>query len=226
MISTDRMALLRVLLWAGLGTAIVTAALIIWVDVPLALYMNAHRQTPWVNFFAAITDLASGVIWYPVSLAGIGYAYVRYKKRTPDPAAWRKVSRAWTFMLVTMLTSGAFINGVKLLVGRERPRLLFRDGTTGFHPFFGLDLDDSGFPSGHTQAIWAAMLCLSFIYPPLRPAFLIVAVLISASRVIVGAHYAGDVAGGMYVAVFAALIWRQWFERGGVSVTLCQPKAA
>ena len=221
---TDLSTLRRRLLIAGVLTAIVVAALMTWVDVPLALYFNGYRQTWWAELFNTITNFANGAIWYTVGVLGIGAAYLRHKKKTPDQAAFTKELRAWLFMIVSMATSGTFVNAVKLAVGRERPRLLFRDGTTGFHPF-GLDLTDCGFPSGHTQSIWSAMLALSFIYPPLRLLFFTVAVFISASRIIIGAHYAGDVAAGAYVAVFAVLLWRYWFERTGVTVGL-QRKAA
>ena len=218
-------ALRRQLLWAGAGTALVTAALIIWVDIPMALFFEGHRETWWVGFFERITDFASGWIWYPVAVLGLGAAYVRHKRRLPDPTAFLRETRAWLFMIVTMASSGIVINALKLAVGRERPRLLFRDGTSGFHPF-DLNLSDCGFPSGHTQSIWTAMLALGFICPPLRPVFFVVAILISASRIIIGAHYAGDVTAGIYIAVVAALLWRQWFERQGMSVTLTRGKTA
>jgi membrane-associated phospholipid phosphatase len=205
----------------GLGTAMVTAASIDCLDIPLALFFNQYIETWWSLAFRHITDVASGYIWYPVAVAGLIAAFVRHKRLSQNLAAWSRESRAWIFMIVTMATSGTFINLVKILVQRERPRLLFRDGTFGFHPFsFDLDLKDCSFPSGHTQSIWSAMLCLGFIAPPLRPLLFTVAVLVSASRVVIGAHYAGDVFAGMYVAFFAALMWRQWFEKGGVSVTL------
>lgn len=216
---TDIATLGNRLLIAGVITAVVVAALMTWVDVPLALYFNGYRDTWWADFFDTITNFANGAIWYTVAVLGIGVAYIRHKRTAPNPDAFMKELRAWLFMIVSMATSGTFVNVVKLAVGRERPRLLFRDGTTGFHPF-GLDLTDCGFPSGHTQSIWSAMLALSFIYPPLRPLFFTVAVLISASRIVIGAHYAGDVAAGFYVAVFAVLMWRYWFERNGVAVTL------
>jgi membrane-associated phospholipid phosphatase len=212
-------ALRRQLLWAGVGTTLITAALIKWVDIPLALFFEGQRETWWVTFFETITDFASGWIWYSIALLGILAAYVRYKRRMPDQAAFMHETRAWMFMIVTMAASGIFINALKLAIGRERPRLLFRDGTSNFHPF-GLSLSDCGFPSGHTQSIWTAMLALGFICPPLRPVFFVVAVLISASRVIIGAHYAGDVVAGLYIAVIFALLWQQWFERHGISVTL------
>ena len=214
----------RRLLIAGVFTAVAVAVLMTWIDVPLALFFNGYRQTWWAEFFNIITNFANGGIWYSVAVLGIGAAYLRHRKKAPDQAAFAKELRAWLFMIVAMATSGTFVNAVKLAIGRERPRLLFRDGTTGFHPF-GLDLADCGFPSGHTQSIWSATLALSFIYPPLRPLFFTVAVFVSASRIIIGAHYAADVAAGLYVAVFAVVLWRYWFERGGVTVNLRQNAA-
>ena len=219
---TQRKPTLRTLLlvW-GLGAAMVTAASIICLDIPLALFFHGYRETWWSQTFAHITDFANGAIWYTVGVLGLLAAYVRHKRRSQNPTAFTRETRAWLFMIVTMATSGTFINAVKLLVGRERPRLLYRDGTHDFHVLtFDLDLSDCGFPSGHTQSIWTAMLCLGFIAPPLRPLLFVVAILISASRIVIGAHYAGDVFASIYIAFFAVLMWRQWFEKDGVSVTL------
>lgn len=205
----------------GVGAAMVTTASIYCLDVPLALFFQQYRDTWWWLFFYGITDFANGGIWYPLAVVGLIAAYVRHKRRLPNPAAFARETRAWLFMIVTMASSGTFINAVKLVIGRERPRFLFNEGTADFHPFtFELALKYSSFPSGHTQSIWTAMLCLAFIAPPLRPLLFAVALLVSASRVVIGAHYAGDVFASIYIAFFAALLWRQWFEKDGVSVTL------
>jgi membrane-associated phospholipid phosphatase len=208
----------RLMLW-GLATIPAVATLMIWVDVPLALYFNGYRDTWWAEFFNFITDFANGAIWYPVAVLGIGFAWLRHKKRLPNPARFTQELRAWLFMIAVMASSGTFVNAVKVAVGRERPRLLFRDGTTGFHPF-NLNLTDCGFPSGHTQSIWTAMLCLGFLFPRLRFVFFTVAVFISASRIIIGAHYAGDVTASLYIAFFATLVWKRWFEKDGMSVRI------
>jgi membrane-associated phospholipid phosphatase len=88
-----------------------------------------------------------------------------------------------------------------------------------FHPF-RLRIGDSGFPSGHAQSICSAMLSLAIIYPPLRPAFLAIAVLVSASRVVIGAHYLSDVMGGVWLAMIAVLYWRRRFESGGIPLRM------
>jgi membrane-associated phospholipid phosphatase len=209
-------------LWVWcLGTGALTAALMIWVDIPIALYFHGYRDTSWANFFAAITDFANGAIWYALALIGIGIAYLRRKilLTIPDLAGLAKDVRSWVFMIASMATSGILINIIKFSVGRERPRFLFRYDTADFHPF-ALRVADCSFPSGHTQSIWSAMLCLSFLFPRARPAFFLVAILVSASRFIIGAHYLADVVASVFIAAAIAVLWRQWFERDGVSVKL------
>ena len=210
----------------GLGTALIAAASIECLDIPLAVFFYDYRETWWSKTFAHITDFANGGLWYTVGALGLIAAFVRHKYRGQNPAAFTRETRAWLFMIVTMASSGTFINAVKLVIGRERPRLLFRDGTFGFHPFtFDLDLGDCSFPSGHTQSIWTAMLALSFIAPPLRPMLFAVAVLISASRVIIGAHYVSDVLGGVWLAVAAVIYWRHRFEANGEKLDLTLARA-
>jgi len=216
-------ALGRRLFWWGCATAAATAALILWVDIPLALFFNGYRTTAIVSFFAAITDLANGVIWYSIAVAGIGIAFFRHKTRfaAPNPEAWTRESRAWLFMMTSMATSGVLVILMKLSIGRLRPRFLYRDGEAGFHPFtFAYDSGDYSFPSGHTQSIWSAMVALALLFPWFRVPLLLFASAISASRFITGVHFFGDVVASIFIAVATTLLWRQWFERGGVSVAL------
>ncbi len=207
----------------AVATVIATAIAIIWLDHPLALYLRGFEQTQWFRFFVRITDLANGVIWYSFAAVMIAIALARSRltpATMPQPKFTQHV-RAWAFMVVAMATSGVLLNLIKVMVGRERPRVLFADGSATYAPFT-FDIDASSFPSGHTQSICAAMLALAFIFPPARYLCLIVAVAVSASRVIIGAHYLGDVIGGAFVGIAAVILWRVWFEKNGVSVTLTE----
>jgi membrane-associated phospholipid phosphatase len=210
-------------LW-GVATAVIAASLIQWIDVPIASFFHAHRESTWVAFFAAITDFANGVIWYSVALVGVGVAAFRHSARAkhPNPSRLRQEIRAWIFMIVSMLSSGILINVMKFAIGRPRPRFLFaEESTSGFSPF-ALKIADSSFPSGHTQSIWTAMLALSFLFPPLRPVFLAIATTIALSRIIVGAHFLADVVASIFIAFATVLLWRRWFTREGISVALIE----
>jgi undecaprenyl-diphosphatase len=187
-----------------------------WIDGPLATQFQTYHETLWWKFFAAITDFANGFIWYGLAVMGLTSAWVRHRMLEPPSSAavYDARRRAWMFMIVAMATSGIVENVIKFAVGRDRPRFFLRDGTMDFHPF-RLHIGDSSFPSGHTQSICSAMLALSIIYPPLRTLFLVVAVLIASSRVVIGAHYLSDVVGGIWLAVVAVLYWRRRFESAG-----------
>lgn len=202
------------------------AALMTWGDETVVRWFRARRDLPWVEFFAAITDFASGWLWYSVALTGLAGAYVRHRSQqlalnTPAFAA-RK--RAWIFMIAAMAASGIIGVALKFVIGRDRPRFIFADSGATFHPF-RMNTGDSSFPSGHAQSITSAMLALAIIYPPLRPVFLVCAALIVASRVVTGAHYASDILGGVWLAVAAVIYFRHRFEAGGRKLDLTLVRA-
>jgi membrane-associated phospholipid phosphatase len=60
---------------------------------------------------------------------------------------------------------------------------------------------------GLATALW-------LLWPRFLPVYVLAAVLVGASRVIIGAHYLGDVLGGAYVGLVVTLaLWRA-FARG------------
>jgi membrane-associated phospholipid phosphatase len=217
----------RALVLWGIATAVIAAALIQWIDIPVATFFYGQRETGWVAFFAAITDFANGAIWYSLCLIGVLIAAFRHSARAknPNPVRLRQEIRAWVFMAVSMLSSGTLINVLKFAIGRQRPRFLFgEDSSFGFYPFGGVKIADSSFPSGHTQSIWTAMLALSFLFPALRPVFLAIATTVALSRIVVGAHFLADVVTSVFIAFAAVLLWQRWFTRDGISVTLIEAR--
>jgi membrane-associated phospholipid phosphatase len=189
--------------------------------------MHGFAQTRVVAVFAIITNLANGAIWYALALVAMGVALV-VARRAPAQhggAILHKRLRAGAFLIVSMIVSGLLANGIKLVVGRDRPTTLFEHGAATFHPL-AQTVTSWSFPSGHAQSIWAAMIALAWIYPPLRAAFYLLAVIVSASRVIIGMHFLSDVIGGTYVAVAVSLLIRDVFERGGITLDLSRPRNA
>lgn len=207
-------------------TAAAIAALMMWGDETIVRWFRARREAPWVDFFASITDFASGWLWYSVALTGLAGAYVRHRSQQLEigTAAFAARKRAWIFMIAAMAASGIIGVVLKFVIGRDRPRFIFEDGGATFHPF-RLATGDSSFPSGHAQSIVSAMLALAVIYPPLRPLFLLCGVLITASRVIIGAHYTSDVLGGVWLAVAGVIYFRHRFEASGQKLDLTLVRA-
>ena len=62
--------------------------------------------------------------------------------------------------------------------------------------------DGSSFPSGHAAHFWALFFALALAFPRLRIPALILAVLVSASRVLVNDHFVGDVLGSAAISAF------------------------
>jgi membrane-associated phospholipid phosphatase len=212
----------RALAITGAGILALCLALIAWVDEPLALLVHTYDQTLLGKIFAVITELGNSTIWYVLALAGMSFAFLRARGQPGAEPLLRQRLRAGLFLIVTLAISGLLINGLKLVIGRARPPVLFKTGAAQFHPMSDFATSWS-FPSGHSQSIWAAMAAVAWIYPPLRVPCFVLAVLVSVSRVIVGAHFLSDVIAGAFLAVAVAVIVRRAFERGGISINLQTP---
>jgi len=197
----------------AVATAVICLVAIAWVDRPLALWLKADLDRDTFGFFKTITDVGLGVWWYVVIVA----AWVRCRlgaaaALTVDGhAAWMLRARSWVFVLAVQASSGILITLLKQGFGRLRPRELFEHGAYGFAPLSGAN----AFPSGHSQVIWAMAAALWFVYPRYRAAYVVVALLIAASRVATTVHFLADALAGSVIAVLVALAWKDWFERGG-----------
>jgi len=122
-------------------------------------------------------------------------------------------------MFWAMLISGLAVVASKVVIGRFRPRYLFEDGTYGFDPFnfsFGMNC----FPSGHSQAIWSAMIALWFIFPKYRWQCVAAAAVVSSTRFLLTVHYLGDVIMGSFVGIMLTVAAKHYFERRGPRVAL------
>lgn len=130
----------------------------------------------------------------------------------------RTARRLALYFFVTIGATSALVHLFKLLVGRARPALFADHGAYSLTPFAYDDLYSS-FPSGHSAAVGAFFGAFSMLAPRLRPLFLLGALAIGVSRVVVGAHYPSDVAAGLllglWTAIAAAFVFarRQWLFR-------------
>ncbi|MDX2223408.1 MAG: phosphatase PAP2 family protein [Rhodospirillaceae bacterium] len=207
------------LAWPAAGVAAMCLLCVWAIDRPVAMYFKALSDTAMVGFFRVVTDLGQSAIWYAVGVIGVLACWLRARAMPTDAArfAWRRRARSFLFLVASMLASGTLVNLLKMIFGRYRPRFLFDAGVYDFAPF-ALDLKSSGFPSGHTQSIVAAMIALGFIWPRGRWVFFAVAAVVAASRFITTVHYVSDVIAGAFVAAAVALIMRGLFERNGIAL--------
>src|SRR5207244_842997 len=99
-IGSMRASLATRLVLAGVAALIVAALLLVWIDAPLALYLHSYSDSAWVGFFAAITNLANGAIWYSLTVIAILICLARARFWAMPPERLVQCIRAWVFMVV------------------------------------------------------------------------------------------------------------------------------
>jgi lipid A 4'-phosphatase len=121
------------------------------------------------------------------------------------------------FLFLAVAVSGLVTDLVKIVIGRARPKLLFTDGLHGF-TWGATQADYWSFPSGHATTIAALAVGLTLLWPRGVALYAALALLVGASRIIIGAHYVSDVLMGL--AIGGATAWAIWrgFARAGIAL--------
>ncbi len=112
-------------------------------------------------------------------------------------------------LMISAASGGLLAELIKRVVGRERPGL--HDGLHVFKPIFRGFVDDSnlGFVSSHTAVAFGALCFMGLVWPRGRWLFLLVAGGCGLSRMLVGAHFLGDVVGGAVAGMVCAYgVWK------------------
>lgn len=167
-----------------------------------------------VAFNKRITDFGTFAWMIYGSGALVILAYVVHRVSRNETLTGR-TRTAWRLPLYFFVTTGAtttLVHLIKLIVGRARPELFAEYGAYSLTPFAYDDLYSS-FPSGHSAAVGAFFGAFSMLVPRLRPLFLLGALTIGLSRIIVGAHYPSDVAAGLLLGLWTAIATAFFFAR-------------
>lgn len=106
------------------------------------------------------------------------------------------------FIFFSIAAGGLITDIVKYVVGRARPVHFQELGAFSLHPFVNASF--ASFPSGHSTTIGGLFAALALLFPRFRLGFLVLALWIAFTRVLVGAHYPSD--------VIAGLAWGAWFS--------------
>jgi cation-transporting P-type ATPase E len=161
-------------------------------------FFRARRNVPLDNLMITITSLGDARVVMPVALAGLA-TLIAYKR-------WRPA------LYLTLATAGAaiFVAGVKHFIQRPRPVSIY-DGIAEY-----------SFPSGHASMSVVLFGFLAVILAQGAPsawrrviafAALLLILMISLSRVYLGAHWLSDVAAGLgfgvaWIALLTIMYWR------------------
>ena len=179
---------------------------IVLIDLPIHRALQAAPD--WlVGAFQAVTWTGdSAFTLVPLGLAGLVTAAAWAGLRgTPGAGGAAVAGHAIGFLFVAIAGSGVLVNVIKQGVGRSRPVLLDLLDLHGFQPFV-FDYAFQSFPSGHANTVFAAAVGLGILVPRLRWLFLAAAAVFATSRVVIGAHYVGDIIAGGALG-YATTLW-------------------
>src|SRR3989304_1825222 len=110
-----------------------------------------------------------------------------------------KIIEAGKKGIYAVAAAGIFSQVIKHIIGRPRPKIM---DTLGFTLGPSLVPGFDSFPSGHAASAFAFASTLTSFYPWMRYPLYAYAVLVSISRVYVGAHFPSDVFAGVILGVW------------------------
>ncbi len=189
------------------------AVLILFGDRPIAA-AAAGLKGPLAEFLRSITHIGKAQ-WY---LIAIGIALLplaiwrRQTRSARDAALLAWAIAALLFLAACVALPGLIADLVKFLGGRPRPHMLDDWPYFDFAPF-GLDSDFHSFPSGHATTLFGLAFAVALFLPRLRWVLLPLAALLSASRMLVNAHYASDLVASAGLAGLTTYALRGWLAR-------------
>ena len=209
----------RPLGWASLAVALFCPLSMALIDRPLALALRGHLGANWEGFFKIVTNLGLAELYLiPAGLAWLALTVKARRCLVPaERAHWRRLAWRPGFLFLAVAATGLIENAVKIALGRTRPRLLFDGGLYGFHPF-STDWAMNSFPSGHSQAAWAAMTALVILVPRYDLLWLLVAALVATSRVVTTVHFLSDAVAGSWLGLTGAVLIARALAKRGIEL--------
>lgn len=176
---------------SGALFALLTLLSIFLVDTPVATALapsvdaNRTLADPFITFL----EYAFG---FPVSKFLTGFVLILAGAALF--AFRRTLARLLLYIGIAEISSRLIAGVLKNVFLRARP----------YESFEGAFFVENGsaFPSGHAAHFWALFFALAVAFPRLRIPALILAVLVSAARVMVNDHFVGDVLGSAAISAF------------------------
>ncbi|HYH09678.1 MAG TPA: phosphatase PAP2 family protein [Thermoanaerobaculia bacterium] len=193
------MTLRQVVLSAVVLTALTLLAVFL-IDGPVALQVQGivPAAKAAVNPFVTAVELLFG---FPLSKFATGAFLVLLSLALFPVARLRSTAWAILYLGVTHLTARLIAGVLKNVFLRARP----------YEAVAGSEWQDrffieggSSMPSGHAAHFWALFFAVTFTFPRLRIPALILAILVSISRVVVNDHYVSDVLASAVIAAFVS----------------------
>ncbi len=121
------------------------------------------------------------------------------------------------FILGCGVVAGFGAAKLKIIFGRPPPDALLNQEDYGFH-FFNGGIGFDSFPSSHAAMAAGIASAVSIIWPTHRRVFIGLAVIVAASRFIIGAHYLSDALLGFAVGLGTVVLLQFVFSQCGIQL--------
>lgn len=206
-------------LWTPRDVALASAGviiifLILMTLIDAATIRGVETVPPWiVSTFDNITDYGkSGWFLWPLGLLFVALAALPNVLTPMSQRVLAAVMVRIGFLFAAIAVPSLFVTIVKRLIGRGRPMVGGSLDPFLFN-FFSWRVEYAGMPSGHATTAFAALVAFGTLWPRVRTIFLVYALLIAISRVMVTAHYPSDVLAGALVGIAGAMLVRRYFAQ-------------
>jgi len=174
----------------------------LFLDKTIAYYFHNHIKDGIYHFIKLLSKLGQAEYFLIPSLL----VYLIYKNRDEF------IKKSMILIFSSVVISGIIVNIIKIIFGRARPPLLFKEDIFGFTWFHFGHLYAS-FPSGHTTTAFSGFIALAFIFPKYKYLFVIFAIIIALTRVLLSMHYLSDVLMGSLLGSWTTyLLYKKIFK--------------
>lgn len=179
-------------------TAIIYLILYFFFDKDIDLWIRHNCSNTWL--FNSGTFISLFAKSAPIKL-GIALCFI--SMIISDPSMKRRSTKYVLYICTSVSIAIIIGDGLKYLLGRYRPIMLFEKNLYGLH-LFSSEWSLNSTPSGHTLRAFAILTALSLLYRRFTLVFISFAAVIGASRVIVTDHYTSDVVFGAFIGIITA----------------------
>lgn len=192
----------------GLVLGLVAAAMIL-LD-PLVLGLRAHLSQGVLVMAQRLTELGlGGVILWPIGLALLYLLALSPRLDDMSRRVAASVIARLGFLFVSIATVGLAVAIAKNILGRARPYMAVvmpgPDRQLTFDPL-AWKPSFASFPSGHSTTVFATAVAFGALYPKARGILIALAVVVAATRVVLGVHFPSDVIAGAAIGTAFVLL--------------------
>ena len=195
----------------------VVALLLLMMTIDAAAIRGVGHLPGWIiSIFDDITDYGkSGWFLWPLGLLFLALAALPAMLTPFSQRVLAAIMVRIGFLFTAIAVPSLFVTIIKRMIGRARPMVGGSLDPYLFSPFIWR-ADYAGMPSGHATTAFAVLVAFGTLWPRARTVFMIYAMLIAISRVVVTAHYPSDVLAGVLVGIGGAVLVRRYFALRGL----------